>query len=37
MRENDIFDIPCSNYCDVIEDLTFESLQIRETDKGKER
>ena len=35
MREHNIFDIPCNLYSDVLEDLKFESIPLK--DKGKER
>ena len=35
MREHNIFNIPCNEYSDVLEDLKFESIPLK--DKGKER
>ncbi len=37
MREHDTFDLPCSDYCDVLENLEFSELNVKVPERGEAR
>lgn len=37
MRAHDVFDLPCSEYCTVLDDLQFDDLKPKHPDRGEAR